>query len=145
MCSTGKAMFMADLSPVWVICSWLIGWSGLSRHDLQRWEKYLSKTLVLAWNGALREKFNFYFPAVFCWCWQNFHFGVKAGHWAIVQYNKALEVSWYFLIFVLSRSVLYRSVLVGQLAFTSLFLMIMLRFTCGKFGTASKSDKILCP
>ena len=32
----------------------------------QPFAKCLRQTLVFLWNSALREKFNFYFPAVFC-------------------------------------------------------------------------------
>ena len=33
---------------------------------LQPQTRYLRKTLVLIWNSAPREKFNFYFQGVFC-------------------------------------------------------------------------------
>ena len=87
----------------------LCGNLGWSRGDLQWRTKYLTKALVLVWNSALRKKFNFYFPADFCWYWQNFHCGGRAGHWAIDQCNEALGVFWYFLISVLRRTVLCRS------------------------------------
>ena len=33
---------------------------------VQSWPKYMRQTLVLVWNSALREKFNFNFWTVFC-------------------------------------------------------------------------------
>ena len=37
-----------------------------SPFSLQSCSKYMIQTLVLVWNSTLREKFNFYFTAVFC-------------------------------------------------------------------------------
>ena len=42
---------------------------------LQSWTKRLRQTLVLMWNSALQDKGSFYFSAVVCWYWLNFHFG----------------------------------------------------------------------
>ena len=47
---------------------------------LQLFTKYLRLTPVSMWYSALREKFNFCFSTVFCYDWQNFHFGRKTGH-----------------------------------------------------------------
>ena len=49
-------------------------------HNLQSWPKYMRQTLVLVWNSALREKFNFNFWTVFRLYWQHFHFGRKTAH-----------------------------------------------------------------
>ena len=37
-----------------------------NKSELQSRTKYLRKTLIVMWNSALREKFNFYFQGVFC-------------------------------------------------------------------------------
>ena len=42
--------------------------------------KHMRQTLVLVWNKALQEKFNFNFWTVFRLYWQNFHFGRKTRH-----------------------------------------------------------------
>ena len=52
--------------------------------SLQSVTKYLTLTLVFASNGALRKKSNLYFSRVFCYDWQNFHFGWGNAHWGIV-------------------------------------------------------------
>ena len=52
--------------------------------SLQSVTKYLTLTLVFASNGALRKKSNLYFSRVFCYDWQNFHFGWGTAHWGIV-------------------------------------------------------------
>ena len=44
---------------------------------LQSWTKRLRQTLVLMRNSALQDKGSFYFPAVVCFFWLNFHFGWK--------------------------------------------------------------------
>ena len=38
-------------------------------------------------NSALRGKFNFCFLRVFCWYYQNFHFGRKAGDQAVILWS----------------------------------------------------------
>ena len=42
--------------------------------------KYMRQNLVLVWNRALRQKFNFNFWTAFRLYWQNFDFGRKTGH-----------------------------------------------------------------
>ena len=51
-----------------------------SLFSLQSWPKYMRQTLVLVWNSALGEKFNFCFSAVFCQYLQNFQFERKTEH-----------------------------------------------------------------
>ena len=43
--------------------------------------------LVFGWNSALLEKSSFYFLRVFCWNWQNFHFGGGTEHWGITLWS----------------------------------------------------------
>ena len=47
----------------------------------QSFTKYLRKALVSMWNSKIRETFNFYFSAVFCWYQQSFYFEKWPGHW----------------------------------------------------------------
>ena len=44
-------------------------------------------TVVFLWNSTLREEFNFYFSRIFCYYWQNFNFGSKTEHQAIILWN----------------------------------------------------------
>ena len=58
-------------------------WNKLeAKHCFQRqsWREYIRQTLVLVWNSVLWQKVNFNCWTLFCFYWQNFHFGKKNGH-----------------------------------------------------------------
>ena len=73
---------------------------------LQSWPKYFKQTVVFLWNSTLREKFNFYFSRIFCYYWQNFNFGSKAEHQAIILWGFEIFLTFpnFLRSLVLSRS-----------------------------------------
>ena len=74
------------------------------------------------WNGALQEKFNFNLQGVVCYCWQDFVFWEEV--WALgYNYMRFWD---YFDIFL--RHLAIHDLLV----YTSLLLIIRLRFTCSE-------------
>ena len=74
------------------------------------------------WNGALQEKFNFNLQGVVCYCWQDFVFWEE--DWALgYNYMRFWD---YFDIFL--RHLAIHDLLV----YTSLLLIIRLRFTCSE-------------
>ena len=60
----------------------VVGWSVLAIVGLEWFAGYLG--LVFVVNGALRGKFSFCFPGVFCQYWQNIHLGGDTVRWAII-------------------------------------------------------------
>ena len=70
------------------------GFVIVKRPFVPSFTKYLRKTLSVMWNSTLQEKFNYWFSGDFYWCWQNFHFGRRTEHRAII-----LRGSEVFLIF----------------------------------------------
>ena len=68
-CCLAFAWFFVNFSLALLIKVLLIkkAWSLNKRLlTLQARTKYLRKTLVFMWNGALRKKFNFCFSTIFC-------------------------------------------------------------------------------
>ena len=91
-------------------------------------------------NSSLQEKFNFCFSGNFYHHWQNFYFGRGTKHKATILWN--LEI---FLIFPNFLSLVVGQ-LVNSLVYTSLLLIITLRFTCGESkicSTIKKSQNIM--
>ena len=83
---TDPLLYMVNLvfvsSPRWIFISSLIGSldaSLIEKLILQSLTKYLIQNLVFIWNSALREKFNFYFSAVFASIDKIFILGGKIG------------------------------------------------------------------
>ena len=106
---------------------------------LQFRTKYLRQTLAFMWNSALREKFNFHFYGVLCWCWQKFSFWT--GHYAIIL--------WHFEIFLIFPNFLRSLVLSNsetrEATRNTMFIANNHTWLKRKFGKASKSLKILWP
>ena len=115
---------------IWLLFMWLIRKKSnniFSRFSFssyiilqQSWPKYMRQTLVLVWDSALREKFKFNFSTVFCWYWQNFHFGRKTRHEAIILWRFEIMLS--FPNFLSLKS----------LYIPCLLLIILVRFACGE-------------
>ena len=81
----------------------------------QSWPKYMRQTLVLVWNSALREKFNFNFWAVFATIGKIFIWKERLS--TRLYFYENLRSSWYFLISEDPKSSGVRQ-LVRQLVYT---------------------------
>ena len=51
----------------------------LFKAEVQSWKKYMRQTLVFMGDSAIRENFNFFFSAVFCWYQKHFSLGGRLG------------------------------------------------------------------
>ena len=105
--------------------------------------KYLKQTLVFKWKSAPREKFNFCFTGNFT---SNDRIFISGGWLSTRQYfYEVLRFPWYFLILENPKSKVVRQHM-KQLMYTSLLLIITLRFSCDErktFSTITKSQNIM--
>lgn len=53
----------------------------------QPFRGYLKLTLIFIWNSALWGSLNAVFDGLFCEYQQNFHFGGRIGHEAIIKFK----------------------------------------------------------